>query len=290
MPAVLSIYSNPQSQARCQAVYAAALAHWPVPYEQLDLPTSFGTTHVIACGDPAAPPLLLLHGQWASALMWASMAKALSREFRLYAPDQIDDAGRSSPTRLPASRADYAAWLLEMFDGLGLPQAHLAGLSYGGFLALNLALTSPERVRRLALLCPGVPSFGPPTGKWALYGLPLILAPSRLAARWLVHGLSLRGYRADDLELEQLITNALSLRKRIPFRPAFVPAEFEQLKVPVLLLVGAGEIMYQPQAALSRARQLIPQVQAELVAGAGHLLTSDQPEAVTGRLLQFLSQ
>jgi pimeloyl-ACP methyl ester carboxylesterase len=288
MPELVQIYTSPQSQARCLAAYEAALAHWPVPYQQLDLPTRFGDTHIIACGDRANPPLVLLHGQWASAVMWSNVAGQLSRSFRLIAPDQIDDAGKSCPTRRLAGRPDYAQWLSDVFDGLELVQADLAGLSYGGFLALNFALAAPRRVRRLALLCPGVPAFGPPAPKWALHGLPLMLAPSRLAARWLVQGLSLRGYRADDLEIEQLVVSALSLRNRIPFHPAIAESEFSQLELPVLFLVGEGEIMYDAEVAVSRARQLIPHVQAELVRSAGHMLTSDQPQAVAGRLLQFL--
>ena len=44
------IYKSSEGKAKCMAVYDAALAHWPVPYEQLDLPTRFGSTHVIASG------------------------------------------------------------------------------------------------------------------------------------------------------------------------------------------------------------------------------------------------
>ncbi len=86
------------------------------------------------------------------------------------------------------------------------------------------------------------------------------------------------------------MVNSVSLRARIPFRPAFHEAEFGKLHMPVLLLVGEGEIMYDAGAALSRARQLIPHVQAELVSDAGHMLATDQPEAVSERMLRFLRQ
>jgi len=59
---------------------------------------------------------------------------------------------------------------------------------------------------------------------------------------------------------------------------------------PTLLLIGDHEIMYEPRKAVQRARQLIPNLQAELVAGAGHMLNSDQPEIVNKRILQFLQQ
>ncbi len=132
------IYKSPEGKARCMAIYDAVLAHWPVPYTQLYLPTRFGSTHIIASGPKDAPPLILLHGQWASATMWSSTIAELSRDHRTYALDQIDDVGKSLPTRAPASRSDYAEWLQDVFDQLNLPQASIVGLSYGGFLALNI--------------------------------------------------------------------------------------------------------------------------------------------------------
>jgi pimeloyl-ACP methyl ester carboxylesterase len=252
-----SIYKSPEGQAKCLALYETALVHWPVPYQQLDLPTRFGSTHIIASGPTSAPPLVLLHGNWATATMWASAIASLSRDHRTFAIDQIDDVGKSVPSRIPASRPDYAEWLLDVLDQLGLEQADIAGLSYGGFLAVNLALHSPDRVRRLILLCPGVPSFGAPTQKYAVHGLPLMLFPSHLTGRWLIQGLSVKGYHPNDLEAEQLIVSAMSLRSRIPFRPVFNDDEFATLKMPVLLLIGDKEVLYDARSAVNRARRLI---------------------------------
>jgi hypothetical protein len=55
-------YKNPESKAKCLAVYEAALARWPVLYEQLDVPTCFGSTHVIVRGADQATPLM----RWSS--------------------------------------------------------------------------------------------------------------------------------------------------------------------------------------------------------------------------------
>ena len=283
-----SIYTSPEGQAKCMAIYEAALAHWPVPYEQFDLPTRFGSTHIIACGPKNGPPLVLLHGQWASATMWSSAITELSHNQRVYAVDQIDDVGKSVPTRIPASRSDYSEWLLDVFDQLGLQPADVVGLSYGGFLAVNFALHSPDRVKRLILLCPGVPSFGPPTLKWAVHGLPMMLFPARLTAKWLVQGLSVNGYHPNDLEAEQLVAGVMFLRSRIPFRPVFSDIELGNIKMPVLLLIGDREAMYNPQSAVTRAQQLISHIEAEIIPNAGHMLHTDQPEVVISRVMQFL--
>ena len=52
------------------AAYNAALKRWPVPYNEIDLPTPFGMTHVVAAGTKEAPPLLPLHGYMATSIMW----------------------------------------------------------------------------------------------------------------------------------------------------------------------------------------------------------------------------
>ena len=80
------------------------------------MPTRFGSTHVIASDPKDAPPLVLLHGNWATATIWSSAIRELSRDHRAYALDQIDDVGKSLPTRISASRSDYAEWLLDVFD------------------------------------------------------------------------------------------------------------------------------------------------------------------------------
>lgn len=123
-----SIYKNPEGKAKCMAVYDAVLAHWPVPYEHLDVPTRFGSTHIIVSGPKNAPPLILLPGNWATAMMWSSAISDLGRDHRAYAIDQIDDVGKSVPTHIPASRSDYANWLLDVFDQLELVQADIVGL------------------------------------------------------------------------------------------------------------------------------------------------------------------
>jgi pimeloyl-ACP methyl ester carboxylesterase len=289
MSDALSIYRGAEAEAQCMAVYEAALSTWPVPYTEVRIPTAFGETHVVVSGAEDTPPLILLHGQWATATMWCPLILALAGTRRTYAIDQIDDVGKSRPTRVPSSRAEYAQWLAEVFDQLKIQQADLIGLSYGGFLGLNFALYAPHRVRSLVLLCPGVPTLGRPTLSWAIHGMPLTAFPVRATAKWLIRGMSVRGYQSGNREMEQIIASATSVRSRIPFRPAFSEDEFHNLSLPVLLLIGEREAMYEPRSALNKARSLIPGIQAELIPGAGHMLSTDQPEKVAARIQQFLN-
>src|SRR5690606_27129965 len=105
-----------------------------------------GSTHVIASGPANAPPLVLLHGLQATALVWRPNVEGLSRQFRVYAIDIIGQGGRSASSQLLYKRQQMTNWMCELFDALGIEQAALVGNSYGGFLALTQALLAPERV------------------------------------------------------------------------------------------------------------------------------------------------
>jgi pimeloyl-ACP methyl ester carboxylesterase len=134
------------------AAYDAVLALCPVPYESLRVPSRFGATHLIASGPAGAPPLL--HGLGTSATMWYPNVEELSRHFRTDAVDIIGQPGKSELHHPLRNRKDSAQWLLDVFCEPGVGRASLAGLSLGGWLALNVALAAPDRIERLVLLSP----------------------------------------------------------------------------------------------------------------------------------------
>ena len=71
--------------------------------------------------------------------MWYPNVGPLSRQFRVYAPDVVDQMGRSVPTRKLKTPQDCSDWLSDVLDGLHLERATIVGHSHGGWQALNLA-------------------------------------------------------------------------------------------------------------------------------------------------------
>ena len=285
----ISLFKTTEGEIKNIAAYEAALAHWPVPYAELDLPTRFGATHLIVSGPVGARPIILLHGQNSCAISWIDNIVELSRDFRAYAVDTIGDMGKSKLIHLPSSREDYAQWLLEVLDHLKVEKADLIGISYGGFLAINFALASPERVNRIVLLAPGIPNFGSPTLQWANYGMPMLLMPSRFTVSRFINGVSMKGYSAEDPVHEQMIIGMMNMRKVSFMRPVFTNQELKQTRVPTLLLIGDHEKMYEPRKALDCAIGLIPNLKTELIPNASHILNRDQPEQINARILNFLN-
>ena len=133
----VAFFKTEAAEDRSLAFYDAVLAKWPVAYEEIKVPTRLGPTQVIASGRHDAPPLILLHAAMATATVWRPNVEALSEHFRVYAVDIVGQGGRTVAIRKIDSRRDYADWLNDLFDGLGIARASIVGNSFGGFIALN---------------------------------------------------------------------------------------------------------------------------------------------------------
>jgi pimeloyl-ACP methyl ester carboxylesterase len=284
------MFKTRAGQARYFAAYDAALAVWPVSVESLDVHTRFGDTHVNACGRVGAPPLVLLPGIAISSTMWYANVADLSRNLRVYAVDTIGDKGKSVCTRSLRTRADFADWMRDLFTGLRLQRAHIAGLSYGGFLALDFTLSAPECVTKLILLAPAA-CLLPFTPRFYLRFLAATVLPGRLlpvsVRRWLCALPAGSGARP---VVDQFLV-ATDFRGDYNVSPrVYGDAELRRIAAPTLVLIGEREVIYDPRAALRRAADLIPDCQAALVPGAGHAVAIDQPEIVNDRILEFLRE
>jgi pimeloyl-ACP methyl ester carboxylesterase len=278
-------------EAAYRAAYDAEMKSWPVPYEEIDLPSRFGTTHVIVCGPKAAPPLVLLHGYMATSTMWSINIAAFSKGHRVYAVDVMGQPGKSIPDEPICNAADFVSWLTATLDALGLDSVCLVGMSFGGWLALNYAVAVPQRVRKLVLLSPG--GLLPMVKQFTVRGMLMVSLPTRLTLnsffRWL--GFTDRAY-TNMLELMYLGLKHF----RMPVETARIgPAvvsdeELRTLHVPTLLLIGDHEVISDPTGALERARRLIPDFRGELVPGARHEMCVRQHEIVDARVLEFLDE
>jgi pimeloyl-ACP methyl ester carboxylesterase len=274
-----------------RAAYAAALALWPLPPEPQDVPTRFGPTHANACGPRDGPPLVLVPGGLMSAPYWYLNIAALAQRFRVYALDTIGDYGLSVLQRRLRDRHNCALWLQDVLDGLGLERAHLAGHSYGGWLACNLALLAPERVERLVLLAPA-DTLQPM--RWGFFFgrvLPMLMFPARSRVGHFMQYVSATPHAAEAFKelVEQIYLGVKHIGLPHTVQPCvFRDDELRRIAAPTLVLIGDREVIYDPRAALQRATRLIPQVQTEIVPGAGHDLMRDQPTQVSQRIVDFL--
>ncbi|MDO9094516.1 MAG: alpha/beta hydrolase [Rubrivivax sp.] len=253
----------------------------------------------------SGPTLLCLHSNASSSTQWRALMELLSPRFRVLAPDQLG-AGRSPPW--PAARRDGAgrlddevALLAPVLASAG-PRFHLLGHSYGGALALHLALAMPERVASLALYEPtmfGLLEQAQPGGVAAAAIARTAEAAAQAAARgdldaagrhfidywmgagsWLLMPAERRATVADAMR--PIATWAAAL-----FAEAATLQDLARLHMPVLLLGGATSPA-SAQEVLRLLRQAWPQAQSVLLPGLGHMGPVTHAAQVNREVERFL--
>ncbi len=104
--------------------------------------------------DPGGGTVLLIHGSGPGVSAWANWRltiPALEPHFRVVAPD-IVGFGYTERTADDYNLDTWTRHVLGVLDALEIDQAHVVGNSFGGSLALSLAIRHPDRVRRLGLM------------------------------------------------------------------------------------------------------------------------------------------
>ena len=263
-----TLYKTPAGEKVLMDLYSAALARWPVPYTTFDLDTRYGHTFAIACGDPAAPPLVLLHGASSNLTAWMGDVAAYSRQHRVFLMDVIGEPGKSAASRPAMDGPAYADWLSDVLDGLHLPQAAIGGLSQGGWTALKFATSFPGRVTRLVLLAPG--GVAPARLSFVLRAIPLALL-----GRWGAEANARIVAGSQSLHPDTVkVMNALltHFRPRLDPQPIFADAALQRLTMPVLLVAGQQDALFPSARTAARLQKCVPHLTVRLLPGMGHVL------------------
>ncbi len=116
-------------------------------------PSPYGQLYYEVHGTPRSEeevPLVLLNGIMMSTRSWTSFIPALSASHVLILMD-FHDQGQSERLTEPYDHSIQVEAVLAVLDHAGYQQADLAGISYGGQVALQVALAAPDRIRRLVV-------------------------------------------------------------------------------------------------------------------------------------------
>ena len=280
------IYKSAEGERLIKERYLALLEHWPVPHQQIRIPTAQGETFVIASGAEPAPPLLLLHGGAANSAMWMADIQAFAAHFRVYAIDMIGEPGLSAPARPPLASEVHAAWLDEVLRALSVERVSIVGVSLGGWLALDYATRRPERVERVALLCPG----GVGRQKIAIVFHTVVL---RMCGRWGKRKLLERilGRRpADPPPAARAFAGFVLLihehfRPRMVKLPLFSDDALRRLNMPVLAIVGGRDVLLDSRGTKHRLEACAPRAEVEYLPDAGHFIPGQ-----TASIVAFLTR
>ncbi len=281
-----NLYKSLAGERAVRERYVEFLKHWPVPNQHLRVPTREGETFVVACGDEHAPPLLLFHGSASNAAMWMFDAIAWSKHFRIYAVDMIGEPGLSAPSRPPLDSDAHALWLDDVLAGLALDRVSIAGVSLGGWLALDYATRRPERVESLALLCPG--GVGPQQASFPFKALALsVLGPwGKRKLREMIFGRAPAKLPPAAQKFSEFVALIYQhFRPRRVRLPIFSNEALARLTMPVLAIVGGRDVLLDSEATRQRLAQHVQHAEVRYLPDARHYIPGQ-----TATILAFLQR
>jgi pimeloyl-ACP methyl ester carboxylesterase len=250
-------------------------------------------THVLGEG----PPVVLLHGLGGAAANWVEVGSRLAHRHRVVALDLPGHGG--SPRLAGAGIAGFADAVAKAIGAAGAAPALLAGHSFGGHIAVAVAVRHPRLVRGLLLVAPaGIKTLSP----WVRLGVRAstlvrpgrAIAPfaPRLSGRvwfrrvvlrpWFVSdpaALSERATRGFFAEMRRHVDTRTAGRAMVADDPRSALGE---VGCPALVLWGARDAQLPLDDAFDYARRLGARLR--LVADCGHLVIGERPDAVADAL------
>lgn len=269
--------------------YNKTLSLFELPIEEKDVQTQFGNAHILICGKPDNPPLVLLHGMNASSTMWYPNMKKLAENYRVYAIDFLLEPGKSTCNSKRLNKEQIASWYDEVFSKLGLQSFYLVGWSRGGWLAMAIALNKPEKIKKLVLLSPAQTFTWIPPNSVILSNITYSISPDKEKLGQILSGLSVRSVKISKVYFDQyyLGTEKENISSYILEMTPYSRKSVETLKMPILLLIGDEDIINN-QRCLNKAERWLPHIQTRTVTNAGHFLSFDQPDTMNILIRNFL--
>jgi len=256
---------------------------------------------IVEAGDPAGPPVVLLPGWGCSAYLFRRNLPALAAAGARAIAVELPGQGWSDHPDAPGAWTleERAVHAMDAMDALALDRVMLVGLSLGGGIAVRVALRSPERVSKLALL--DAVGFGPVGAAELSRLVPESVArlAEPFAGRWMF-SLALRfaygrlgTFSSRDVDeyfapaRDPAFVRSLWRQLRETDWRMLTAAELRRLAMPLLVMFGTRDIVIRPTA-VQRLVGETPAGRVVLVPEAGHALCEEAPDAVNRELVALL--
>ncbi len=248
-------------------------------------------TEVLVLG--SGPPLVYLHGPW-GLRSDRDFLNALAVAFTVYAPKHPGTSdGEPDAVHQLDNWLDLIVYYGELLDRLELKSAVLAGHSFGGMVACEIAAAMPQRISRLVLIDPvGLWRDDLPVKNWMIMSnadlrKALFAQPTGKVAD---DFFDLPGENAAriDAQVGFIWAQACTGKFVWPIPDKGLKKHTHRIAMPALIVWGKSDGVIAPPYADEFASRLVDS-RVAMIDAAGHLPHLEQPDAVIGVVREFLS-
>ncbi len=242
-------------------------------------------------------PLLMIHGLGYDRFGWGPLPDLLAESFRVVLMDNRG-VGESDAPEGPYNVQQLADDAIAVLDAEGIERTHLFGVSLGGYIAQELALTHPHRFDRL-VLCSTAPggtrSIPMPARGLEAFGRFPTLGREEGLRLMVENSLGDRAVRERPELVDEVFAYRLSNAPTLAGwqAQAYAGATFDafdripDIALPTLILQGTGDNVVDPRNA-DLLSERIPGARVELFPDCGHLLVWEEGPAIAATVKEFL--
>ena len=270
--------------------------------------------HYLDEGDPAAPPLLMLHGNPTWSFYYRHLIPGLSKTHRVIVPDHIGCGLSDKPQNYAYTLENHIRNLEALIEHLGLQKPSIVMHDWGGIIGMGYATRHPENISRLIVLNTGAFHMKPGAiplcihlcrlpvigqlavqGLNAFAGLATFLAVKRTGG---MDATTRAGYLAPYNSWKNRIGVHRFIRD-IPFSPSHISygtldaidTGLERLTDhPMLIIWGDKDFVFTTKDFLAVWRQRFPRAEVMLLEDAGHYVVEDAHEQMLPHMIGFLQR
>jgi 3-oxoadipate enol-lactonase len=240
------------------------------------------------------PPVVLIHGLGSSGRDWELQVPAFREEYRVLTFD-LRGHGQSDKPPGPYSIPLFAGDTAELMQCLDLAPAHVVGISLGGMIGLQLAVSTPHLVRSLTVANAG-PEFVVRTGRDRLQVLQRKLIVDLLGMRKMAQVLSKRLFpKPEQEDLRRQFVQRWSENDLRAYKDAMraivgwsVTEHLSEIQCPTLVL--AADQDYTPVAVKEAYAARLPNAELVVIRDSRHATPVERPEEFNREVLAFLSR
>jgi 3-oxoadipate enol-lactonase len=249
-----------------------------------------------ATGPEGAPPVVLVMGLGYPAAMWWRQVPALAERYRVIVVDNRGAGHTGDVTGGPYTIETMAGDVAAVIDAAGETSAHVVGISMGGLIAQELALSHPAKVRSLALLATHV---GVPHAIFNADAVEMLQKRATMTADEAAEASIPFNYAPSTPRA--LVEEDWAVRLPLACTPAGYLAQatgglgwsslerLPDLQPPIFVMHGEIDRLV-PLANGELIAKTVPGAELEVLPGANHVLTTDKVDEVNTLLLAWLDR
>jgi pimeloyl-ACP methyl ester carboxylesterase len=280
------MFKSKKGKREILGLYDEKLEELKIDYDYVKVETSFGTTNIIATGDPANPPIIIVHGSNGCAPIALETYANLHKKFRVFGVDVLAQPNKSAETRLSMKDDSYGKWMNEVIAELKIDSVTMAGFSFGGLIILKTLEHDEARIREVYLSAPAYIVNGNPFKALFKVFIPMKRYMKTKKVKYVEKFLSHLFTARDEFAIAFLSKVFLEFEMDFTPVPVIDANKAGKITTPIHLFAAQDDILFPGKKMIKRAVKIFPSLKTStFLERSKHVQNKEQNERIEREIM-----